>query len=292
MKTSKVLIAYDGSKSADAALDDLRKAGIPDDADALVISVFESWLPPPTGFEILDSIDRSQEAPALAKQAAARISSLMPGWKVEAVAGYGEPAAAVIEKADAWRPDLIVVGSHGRNVAGRFFFGSVSQKLVHGAHCTVRVARGRVDEDDAAIRLVVGVDGSRGAQAAVDVVAARQWPKGSEARIINAAWKTPHPGSDQMLSQIAEWIEEENARVKEKVESAEKKLKDAGLSTSVVFKDVEPKQLLLDEAESWGADCIFVGARGMGRLERFLIGSVSSAVAARAHCSVEVVRTL
>jgi nucleotide-binding universal stress UspA family protein len=48
--------------------------------------------------------------------------------------------------------------------------------------------------------------------------------------------------------------------------------------------------LLIAEAESWGADCIFVGARGMDRIDRFLLGSVSSALAARAHCSVEIVR--
>jgi hypothetical protein len=57
-----------------------------------------------------------------------------------------------------------------------------------------------------------------------------------------------------------------------------------------VVKEREPKALLCSEAEGLMADCIFVGARGMGRLERFLIGSVSSGVAARAHCSVEVVR--
>jgi nucleotide-binding universal stress UspA family protein len=56
------------------------------------------------------------------------------------------------------------------------------------------------------------------------------------------------------------------------------------------LKEEEPKRLLLGEAESWGADCIFVGARGMGRVERFMLGSVSSAVAARAQCSVEIVR--
>ena len=48
--------------------------------------------------------------------------------------------------------------------------------------------------------------------------------------------------------------------------------------------------MLIAEAESWGADRIFVGARGMGGIDRFLLGSVSSAVAARAHCSVEVTR--
>ena len=59
----------------------------------------------------------------------------------------------------------------------------------------------------------------------------------------------------------------------------------------MVEKEEEPKRLLIAEAESWGADCIFVGARGgMGRIDRFLLGSVSSAVAARAHCSVEVAR--
>ena len=52
----------------------------------------------------------------------------------------------------------------------------------------------------------------------------------------------------------------------------------------------EPKRLLLSEAESHDADCIFVGARGLSRFERLLLGSVSTAVVTRAHCSVEVVR--
>ena len=59
------------------------------------------------------------------------------------------------------------------------------------------------------------------------------------------------------------------------------------------FADVgyeDPKQMILQEAEGWGADCIFIGARGLNPLERLLLGSVSRSVAARAHCSVEVVR--
>jgi len=48
--------------------------------------------------------------------------------------------------------------------------------------------------------------------------------------------------------------------------------------------------MILEIAE-WGADSNFVGAnRFGGRVERFLLGSVSAAIAARAHCSVEVVR--
>jgi nucleotide-binding universal stress UspA family protein len=49
--------------------------------------------------------------------------------------------------------------------------------------------------------------------------------------------------------------------------------------------------VLLEEAEEWGADCIFVGSRGSHEpLAGLLLGSVSTAVVARAHCSVEVVR--
>jgi nucleotide-binding universal stress UspA family protein len=214
----------------------------------------------------------------------------MPGWVVEPLVGFGSPASVIIEKSDEWQPDLIVVGSHGRTAAGRFFFGSVSQKLVHDAHCTVRVVRGRVAEPNTPIRLMVGVDGSKGAKAAVEVAAARHWPSGSAARIVAATWKMPVMSSESTLLRIAEWVARENARVTLAVESAERKLQAAGLLTSVVMREEEPKQLLLSEAESWGADSVFVGARGVSRLERFMVGSVSSAVAARAHCSVEVVR--
>jgi nucleotide-binding universal stress UspA family protein len=51
-----------------------------------------------------------------------------------------------------------------------------------------------------------------------------------------------------------------------------------------------PKYILIKEAKRWGADSIFVGARGLSNFERLLLGSVSTAVATRAHCSVEVVR--
>ena len=53
----------------------------------------------------------------------------------------------------------------------------------------------------------------------------------------------------------------------------------------------DPKSVLISEAKTFDADCIFVGSRGSNsRLERHTLGSVSAAVANEAHCSVEVVR--
>ena len=286
----KILVAYDGSECADAALGHLRRAGLPGDAQIKVLSVVENWLPPPSGLEIIEHIDGDQEYLALARRGRARLASMEPGWDVKSESGAGSPATVIIENADEWGAELIVVGSHGRTALGQFFFGSVSQKVLHEARRSVRVARGRIEEPDKPVRLIIGVDGSKGAEAAVEAVAARKWPAGSEARIVNATWAMPPITSHRMINPITEWIIEEKARVKKTTEEAAGKLRAAALKTDVVVKEEEPKRLLVAEAESWGADCIFVGARGMGRIERFLLGSVSSAVAARAHCSVEVVR--
>ena len=67
-------------------------------------------------------------------------------------------------------------------------------------------------------------------------------------------------------------------------------LREAGLATTPVVHEGDPGRVLVQDTEDWGADCLFVGAQGLTRLERLMIGSVSSAVATRAHCSVEVVR--
>lgn len=286
----KILIGYDGSECADAAIDDLQTAGLPERADAVVLSVMENWLPPPSSLESVEGWDHPAETRMVAAKGVARLQRLRPEWEITPEIAIGSPASSILEKADEWKPDLIVVGSHGRTAAGRFFFGSVSQKLAHEAHCTVRIARGRAKPESDPVRILIGVDGSKGAEAAIRDVASRHWPAGSEARIVNACWRIPPTTSQHMLVQIADWIRAENTRVKAMVDAAFTRLKDAGLKTSVLVREEDPRALLLQEAEGWDADCIYMGAKGMGRMERFLIGSVSSSIAARAHCSVEIVR--
>src|SRR5690606_26422884 len=80
-------------------------------------------------------------------------------------------------------------------------------------------------------------------------------------------------------------------RMERVADDAGRKLRDAGLLVDTVVREGAPVPLLLDGAEELGADCIFLGARGHRFMERFLLGSVSAAVAARAGCSVEVIRT-
>jgi nucleotide-binding universal stress UspA family protein len=201
---------------------------------------------------------------------------------VKAESRSGSPAGVIIVRADEWRPDLIVVGSHGRSALGRFMLGSVSQKVVTEAHCSVRVARGHGSDTEAPARLLIGVDGSPDSEAAITAVATRVWPADSKARVVIAL--------DDVVSEVIDQIEGGRAWMRETIEAAGARLRAAGLTVSSLIRKGAPKSVLPAEAAGWRADCIFVGARGLSRFERFRLGSVSAATAARAHCSVEVVR--
>jgi nucleotide-binding universal stress UspA family protein len=287
---AKILVAYDGSEYAAAALDDLRAAQWPAQAQVVVLSVIEHWLPPPSSLELIQGVSHYQETLAQVRRAAASLKILRPKWDITPEVIGGSPASEIVAKADVWHPDLIMIGSHGRSALGRFFLGSVSQSVLHHARCSVRVARGHIHELGTPLRLLAGSDGSKYSEAAVQAIAERPWPTGTEIRLVNASLSIPAAVADHLVGQMAEWVTAENTRIKKVLQESVRKLESAGLRVTSVVREEDPRHLLLSEAEQWGADCIFVGARGAGVVDRLLVGSVSSAVAARAHCSVEIVR--
>lgn len=302
----KILIGYDGSECSDAALDDIKTAGFPEKVEAVVMSVAEVWLPPPPIGETLSEYATDlqkqpqpfkayqthakavTEAEALARQGQHRLLRMFPGWSVAAEPNYGSPAWEIISRADEIKADLIVVGSHGRSAVGRLFLGSISQKVLTEAHCSVRVARGRVEVDPGPCRMVIGFDGTAGAKAAVSSVTSRCWPDHSQVKLVSVS--DVSLGVDISVRPAVN-LPENSDWLCELADESMRSLRNAGLETEFVFEIGTPKSVLVDIAESWHADSIFVGANRWGsRVERFLLGSVSAAVAARAQCSVEVVR--
>lgn len=134
----------------------------------------------------------------------------------------------------------------------------------------------------------MGFDGSLDARAAVHTIASREWPEKSAIRVLAVLTPTisdipPLPWTPGQIAQreasAREWMQKQ-------VEAAAEELRSSGLAVMPVITAGDPKQALLDEADGWGADCLFIGARGHNRLVRFMLGSV----APRAHCSDEVVR--
>jgi nucleotide-binding universal stress UspA family protein len=294
----------------------LQRAGLPPEGvEAVVVSVAEVWLPPP-GDEVLDDTFPLQipagvklareraarivgQAQELAERGGERVRRIFPRWTVSHEAASGSPAFELLNRAEGWQPQLIVVGSHGHTALGRFVLGSVSQKVLTEARTSVRVARRATGAGASAERIVVGVDSSPGSQAAVRAVASRGWSPGSEVRVVVAQDLMKAFPVSLLIPPVNEFVDEvnkdEHTQAEEMAAEAIKELRagldDKGVIVSSVVDAGDPKRVLVRHAEEFGADCIFTGATGFSsRAERFLLGSVSAAVAARAHCSVEVVR--
>jgi len=311
----RILIGYDGSESADAAIADLRKAGLPRDAEALVVSVGEVVMPPSsigqdiggpvlTSRMVMEALARAsaragqalKETQEFAEKAAERVRSYFPHWYVQAEGLAGWPVAELMSKADEWKADLVVVGSRGHSALNRFILGSVSKKVVTDSHYSVRVARGAVDKNDSRPpRVMIAVDGSPEAEHAVREVGMRVWPKGTEVRIVAVDDGTSPARISRVLPTAAAMIKNSNDKVfaasRLMVEWAERELRAIGLRVSVAIEKGDAQRVLIEEARKWDADSLFVGSRKFdGTFERFWLGSVSTALVTKAHCSVEVVR--
>lgn len=304
----KILVAYDGSECADAAIADLKNAGLGANTEALVVSLADVFLPPPVAEAIDDpapvyvpesvrlALARAQQklddAKALAQRAAEQIKSAFPSWVVNYDAQADSPAWALIRMADELKPDLMVLGARGHSVfGGRVILGSISQRVLYEARCSIRITRTEVKKDEGPVRILIGVDHSPDSNKAVEAVCNRSWPTGSEVALLSVVDTVMAVNTD---SETVKWIEvgeEKNwDQVRELFAPDAQKLRDAGLHVEVLVRRGNPADEILAEADTWGADAIFVGAKGTRGIDRLLLGSVSSAIAARAHCSVEVVR--
>src|SRR6185369_6666465 len=303
----KILVAYDGSHCANAALEDLKRAGLDTTAEVLVMTLADVFVPPPIDDEVENTLpyvpegikrahERAQhklaQAEALAKRGSEQIKSAFPNWHLRHEAEADSPAWALIRTADHWKPDLIVIGARGLSVfGGRWILGSVSQRVLYEARCSVRIARGSYRTADKPIRILVGVDNSSDSKAALDAVCQRQWPKGTEMGVLVVVDTVMAIGSDPETVKWIEVAKEENwQQVRDIFDADLQRLRSAGLQAEVLIRRGTPADQILQEAHTWDADCIFVGAKGIRGIDRLLLGSVSSAVSARAHCSVEVVR--
>jgi nucleotide-binding universal stress UspA family protein len=64
-------------------------------------------------------------------------------YQVETLVREGDPGTEIIQEAESWPADLIVVGSHGHQGLKRLLLGSVANYVTNHAPCSIEIVRAR-----------------------------------------------------------------------------------------------------------------------------------------------------
>lgn len=151
----RVLFATDGGKQSDAAIDAIKRFALGRDDEIKVVSVVDMALP--MAIDIYGGfLPDTSELEKTARENAAKIVEESAA-KIKASTGeknvgistdvlFGSPDSRIVETAETWNADLIVVGSHGYSRWERLLLGSVSDSVVHHAPCSVLVVRLRPED--------------------------------------------------------------------------------------------------------------------------------------------------
>lgn len=146
----KILLPVDDSDFSKEAVDTVIRQYRPTDTEVHVFHVVESLhlAPAYAGMGVGPSIPADfagiieqwlDQAEELVSQNAKRLESA--GFRVATSVKEGDAKKEVLQFAEQWKPDLIVVGSHGRRGFDRLLLGSVSEAVARHALCSVQIVR-------------------------------------------------------------------------------------------------------------------------------------------------------
>jgi len=193
----------------------------------------------------------------------------------------GAVAPTILKRAPK-RDGLLVVGSQGLDALDRFMLGSVSTNLIHHATCPVLVIKGQAVP---LRRIILATDGSDASAKALAFVLSKFQPSRSTGNgglvpihvsVIHVMPIVKYPG----LKEAGHRLVEQNVR----------KLVKEGFTAEPLCQLGKPAQEIMKVASKQHADLIVMGAKGLGAIARFLLGSVSTRVVQHANCAVLVVR--
>ncbi|MBX9688310.1 MAG: universal stress protein [Candidatus Obscuribacterales bacterium] len=143
------MLALDNSMHSAYALESVLERPWPDNSEFLVYAVYEPYHPDFAGWDetaveqaVLYARRLEEELNNYAASCAKRLQEKFKGCKVFVeVSESARIKESIIEKAESWNCQLLVMGSHGRTGLQRFLLGSVSQAVVAHAPCSVEIIK-------------------------------------------------------------------------------------------------------------------------------------------------------
>lgn len=148
----RILLAIDGSPGSDAAVEEVWRRPWPSESEIRVVTV----LSPLESFKFREGLQHPQayddvfeqqgwEAAKRLKDVETLLEKRARHLRVTPVLLEGQPKEAILDEAERWGADLIIVGSRGTGTIKRFLLGSVSLAVVLNATCSVEIVRRSID---------------------------------------------------------------------------------------------------------------------------------------------------
>jgi len=147
----RILLATDGSECSEYAVKEVSRRPWPDDSEfriVLAVDVYpagatEVWAVTPSAYEDLETALRERGADVLTAATETLREAGVGAERITSEILTGAPKRAILDEAERWGADLVVVGSHGYGAVARIFLGSVSHAVATHAHCSVEIVRRR-----------------------------------------------------------------------------------------------------------------------------------------------------
>jgi nucleotide-binding universal stress UspA family protein len=139
VKADRILVPLDGSELAEAAIARATETAASGSCTLMLMRAAEARTLP--GADMIGAqIEAVQEAEGYLAAVKAKLEK-QGVQKIEANVWYGPPAAAIIDAAQMYKPDLIVMSTHGRSGLGRLIFGSVAESVLRGTTVPILLIR-------------------------------------------------------------------------------------------------------------------------------------------------------
>jgi nucleotide-binding universal stress UspA family protein len=286
-RSFRVLVATDGSEHARAAIATAVSFPWPAHTKVRVVAARRTRAEYRRSI-LLSALDRGADAAA---ETARR--SLSRRWPDVAVAVVDKvPVKGILEQAEKFAADVIVIGWRGHGALRRLLMGSVSRAVVRGARCSVLVVRRRVRVR----RIVVGLDGSAMAKRAVAVVEGLLPPADGRVvlhTVVEVMGVPSHGGVPRVVA-VSREVKRINAKrakaAARELNRAVARLKRAGWHTRTVLTSGEPLRDLLKTVAGARPQLLVVGARGASGIRQLLLGSVAEGALNRSPVPVLIAR--
>jgi nucleotide-binding universal stress UspA family protein len=289
--TMRILFATDGSGDAKAAAAYLEQLPLTDASRVRIVSVGDrrsSRVDLPLVQAYYDALAEDRKQLVEATRA-----SLSTPAATETCVLEGDARDEIVREAQDWGADLVVMGARGLGAFDALLLGSVSLAVARHAECPVLIVKGHGHR---LRQVVVGIDGSAESADAARFAMGLPLDGRHHVDLVGVVEPVHFPATapfvaHQLLQSAIHAIKEERrAALTKAMDEIAPGFEAHGVAVSRTIPEGHPTEVITALASTSGAGLIVVGARGLGGVQRLVLGSVSESVLRTAPCPVLIVK--